>query len=206
MRRLVWWVCLASATLLTTACSTGAMTGAGWPAMGQLNADGPGDPRLAMQGQVQIARNLPKSRTGNAPIYTVFGQRYRVLDSAAGYDKQGLASWYGAKFHGRKTSSGEVYDMHALTAAHKHLPLPTFARVTNLDNGRSLVVKVNDRGPFVDDRIIDLSYAAALQLDMHDKGPPIHSAWPALPRTPLKLSPNLARSCSRMRICRLVRE
>jgi rare lipoprotein A len=174
-RRTGWLAGLLSASVLALAvlisgCVSSLSPGSAWPGKTAAFADGPGDPLLAAGSRAETTRNLPRSRTGNAAVYTVFGRDYRVLDSAAGYDEQGLASWYGAKFHGRKTSSGEVYDMHAMTAAHKHLPLPTFARVTNQQNGRSVVVKINDRGPFVDDRIIDLSYAAALQLDMHDKG------------------------------------
>jgi len=117
-----------------------------------------------------FVRNLPKSKTGNMPQYTVFGKSYQVLDTASNFSEEGIASWYGEKFHGRKTSSGEIYDMHAMTAAHKHLPLPTFVRVTNMENNRSVVVKVNDRGPFVGARIIDLSFAAAKELDMADQG------------------------------------
>ncbi len=105
-------------------------------------------------------------RAGNAPHYVVFGQRYYVMASADGYRERGVASWYGRKFHGRPTASGEIYDMYAMTAAHKSLPLPTYAQVTNLSNGRSVVVRVNDRGPFVDNRLIDLSYAAAIELDL----------------------------------------
>lgn len=108
----------------------------------------------------------PRARYGNHSPYEVFGKTYRVMDSSDGYREKGVASWYGSKFHGRRTSSGEPYDMHLATAAHKHLPLPTYAEVTNLDNGRSVIVKINDRGPFKDDRIIDLSYGAALRLDM----------------------------------------
>jgi rare lipoprotein A len=103
---------------------------------------------------------------GNPPFYDVLGHRYYVLSSSDGYHARGVASWYGRDFHGLATSSGETYNMHALTAAHKTLPIPTWVEVTNLDNGKHVVVKVNDRGPFVDDRIIDLSYAAALELDM----------------------------------------
>ncbi len=103
-------------------------------------------------------------------IYTVFGQSYQVLDSATGYYATGLASWYGRKFHGRLTSSGEPFDMFQLTAAHRSLPIPVYARVTNLDNGRSTIVRVNDRGPFHSDRIIDLSYAAAVKLGFADQG------------------------------------
>lgn len=114
-------------------------------------------------------RAEPRSRTGNKS-YSVLGKRYHVLDSAHGYDEEGLASYYGKKFHGRRTSNQEVYDMYAFTAAHKTLPLPSFARVTNLDNGRSIVVRVNDRGPFHAGRVIDLSYAAAVKLGYRDRG------------------------------------
>ena len=114
-------------------------------------------------------RAEPRARTGNKD-YSVLGKRYRVLDSAADYIEQGGASYYGNKFHGRRTSSGEVYDMYAFTAAHKTLPLPSYARVTNLDNGKSVVVKVNDRGPFHPGRVIDLSYAAAVKLGYREKG------------------------------------
>ena len=111
-----------------------------------------------------------RSRYGNGPIYEVHGRRYVVLDSSEGYRERGIASWYGKKFHGRLTSSRERYDMHGMTAAHKTLPLPTWARVTNLQNGKSIVVRVNDRGPFVANRLIDLSYAAASALDIVEAG------------------------------------
>jgi len=114
-------------------------------------------------------RAEPRAPTGNRD-YVVLGKQYRVLDDVAGYSEEGLASYYGTKFHRRRTSSGEVYDMYAFTAAHKTLPLPSFARVTNLENGKSVVVRVNDRGPFHPGRIIDLSYAAAVKLGFRDKG------------------------------------
>ena len=117
-----------------------------------------------------VPRREPKSRYGNRETYSVLGRTYRVMDSAEGYEERGIASWYGYKFHGRHTSSRERYDMCAFTAAHKTLPLPTYVRVTNLDNGRSVVVRVNDRGPFHAGRIIDLSYAAATRLDMKQAG------------------------------------
>ena len=117
-----------------------------------------------------VPRYEPHSRGGNRSPYVVFGKSYTVMPSAEGYREQGIASWYGLKFHGHLTSNGEVYDMYEMTAAHKSLPLPTFARVTNLDNGRSVIVRVNDRGPFHDDRLIDLSYAAAYRLDILQKG------------------------------------
>ena len=113
---------------------------------------------------------VEKSSRGNPSSYVVFGKRYYVLDNAHGFVERGTASWYGRKFHGRKTSSGEVYNMHGMTAAHKTLPLPTYVRVENMENGKSVVVKVNDRGPFVGSRIIDLSYAAAQELDVVGPG------------------------------------
>jgi len=112
----------------------------------------------------------PRSAHGNPPFYTVLGRRYVVLASADGYLERGVASWYGPTFHGVSTSSGERYDMYGMTAAHKTLPLPTYARVTNLRNGRSIVVRINDRGPFVANRLIDLSYTAAAKLDMLREG------------------------------------
>jgi len=115
-------------------------------------------------------QNLPKSRFGNMEQYTVFGKRYRVLETAENFSERGVASWYGKKFHGRKTSSGEIYDMYEFTAAHKHLPLPTFVRVTNLENGKQVIVKVNDRGPFIGRRVIDLSFAAAEAIGMAEQG------------------------------------
>jgi len=113
-----------------------------------------------------VPRNEPLARYGNHTPYEVFGKKYYVLPSNEGYHEKGVASWYGSKFHGRRTSSGEPYDMHLATAAHKTLPLPCYAEVTNLDNGRKVIVKINDRGPFKDDRLIDMSYGAALRLDM----------------------------------------
>jgi len=112
----------------------------------------------------------PRSKYGNPPFYIVDGQRYDVLASSSGYVKRGIASWYGTKFHGQRTSSGESYDMYAMTAAHKTLPLPTYAEVTNLLNGQKVIVKINDRGPFKDNREIDLSYAAAAKLGIADTG------------------------------------
>jgi rare lipoprotein A len=112
----------------------------------------------------------PRSRSGNPPFYDVFGKRYYVLSSSVGYVERGVASWYGPGFHKVRTSTGETYDMYGMTAAHKTLPLPAYVSVTNLQNGRSIVVRVNDRGPFVGNRIIDLSYTAASKLDMLRNG------------------------------------
>ena len=113
-----------------------------------------------------VPRAEPRSASGNPPFYQVNGHRYVVLATAAGYRERGVASWYGPDFHGLKTATGERYDMFAMTAAHKTLPIPCYARVTNLSNGRSVVVRINDRGPFVSNRIIDLSYTAANRLGM----------------------------------------
>lgn len=117
-----------------------------------------------------VPRDEPRARQGNRSPYKVLGKSYRVLDSADGFSERGLASWYGTKFNGRATSSGELYDICQFTAAHKTLPLPSYVRVTNLDNGRSLVVRVNDRGPFHEGRVMDLSYAAAVRLGVDRAG------------------------------------
>ncbi len=132
----------------------------------------------------------PRSRGGNPKSYEVLDRTYFVLQSSEGYKERGGASWYGAKFHGHKTSNGETYDMFAMTAAHKTLPLPTYVRVTHLGNGRSVVVRVNDRGPFHSQRIIDLSYTAAAKLDMIGSGSAqveveaINPSLPAIAREP----------------------
>ncbi len=112
----------------------------------------------------------PLSRYGNPTEYKVDGRTYQVMKSSTGYKTRGVASWYGTKFHKQRTSSGEPYNMYVMSAAHKTLPLPTYVKVKNLDNGREAVVKVNDRGPFHADRVIDLSYAAALKLGVFPKG------------------------------------
>jgi rare lipoprotein A len=117
-----------------------------------------------------VPQEEPRSRSGNPPFYEVGGRRYFVLPSSAGYLERGVASWYGPDFHGGRTATGDTYDMYAMTAAHKTLPLPCYVQVTNLRNGRSVVVHVNDRGPFVANRLIDLSYAAASKLDMIREG------------------------------------
>ncbi len=113
-----------------------------------------------------VPRIEPRSSHGNPPFYEVNGQRYEVLASADDFVERGVASWYGPDFQGHNTSSGERYDMYLMTAAHRTLPIPCYARVTNLRNGRSVVVRINDRGPFVANRIVDLSYSAATRLDI----------------------------------------
>ncbi|GJM04656.1 MAG: hypothetical protein DHS20C09_06470 [marine bacterium B5-7] len=117
-----------------------------------------------------VPKDEPRSRYGNPKSYVVFDKRYYVMESNKGFVEKGIASWYGTKFHGRRTSSGETYDMYAMTAAHKNLPLPTYVEVTNLKNGKQIIVKVNDRGPFHENRIIDLSYTAAIKLDIIKNG------------------------------------
>ena len=147
------------ATLLLAACS-----------VGPERDRAPERPKDVSGVPDAVPRAEPKSRYGNPDSYVVFGKRYYTLDSARGFVERGVASWYGEKFHGRRTSSGEPYDMYAMTAAHKALPLPTYVQVTNLGNGRQVVVRVNDRGPFHDNRIIDMSYAAASRLGMLSAG------------------------------------
>lgn len=120
--------------------------------------------------QDPVPRLEPKSRYGNPESYVVNGEKYHVLNSSTGFVERGIASWYGMKFQGRRTSSGETYNMYAMTAAHRILPLPTFVEVTNLSNGHSVIVRVNDRGPFHVNRVIDLSYVAALKLGIVEEG------------------------------------
>jgi rare lipoprotein A len=155
---LVWWLVL---VLLLAGCA-GKSPKDGPPRSGSaIPRDLPEDP---------VPRQESKSRYGNGPYYEALGKRYEVMGSSYGYQERGVASWYGNKFHGRQTSSHERYDMYAMTAAHKSLPLPTYVRVRNLRNHKSVIVRVNDRGPFVANRIIDLSYSAALRLDMIRQG------------------------------------
>ena len=147
--------------LLEAACSTIPRKG------GYYEHDGPGRMPLAEVESVPnaVPKPEPLSSIGNQP-YTVFNKTYYPLKDAAGYHARGIASWYGRQFRGKFTSDGERYNMYAMTAAHKTLPLPSYARVTDLTNGRSVIVRVNDRGPFLNNRLIDLSYAAAAKLGM----------------------------------------
>lgn len=133
--------------------------------------DGPGDLPAAELDRIPDAvpvAEAPYPRS-NRP-YTVFGRTYTPLGEASGFSQRGLASWYGRRFHGKPTSSGEPYDMYGMSAAHPTLPIPSYVRVTNVANGRSVVVRVNDRGPFHPGRILDLSYAAAHRLGFANKG------------------------------------
>jgi rare lipoprotein A len=133
---------------------------------------GPNEVTEAFVASIPDAEPRPeeRSRYGNPEEYEVLGRTYRVLSTSTGYEAEGMASWYGPEFQGRRTSSGEPYDMYAMTAAHTSLPLPTYVEVTNLENERRVVVRVNDRGPFHEDRIIDLSYVAAWKLGMIGRG------------------------------------
>lgn len=128
--------------------------------------------RLPLASELDDAtpRFEPHSRQGNKSQYTVLGKQYRVMPSAENFTQTGEASWYGKKFHGHLTSNGEIYNMYSMSAAHKNLPLPTYVKVTNLANNKSVIVRVNDRGPFHQSRIIDLSYSAAYKLDMLKTG------------------------------------
>lgn len=162
-------------TLLLAGCAAGPgdePRDEGMPEQRPEIDSGPDDPPDLSNVPEPEPQDEPLSETGNPDDYTVFGRTYHVMapSAARGFTQEGVASWYGRKFHGRRTSSGEPYDMYTMTAAHTELPLPTYARVTNLANQRSVVVKINDRGPFADNRIIDLSYAAADRLGMVTDG------------------------------------
>ena len=158
LARLTLLAALPAVLMMLSACGGSSIRGDGAPSSGSIRIpDLPDDP---------VPRPEPLSRYGNGPDYEVFGKRYTVMPTSANYQERGVASWYGKKFHGRLTSNREPYDMYQMTAAHKSLPLPTYVRVRNLKNDKSVIVRVNDRGPFVHNRIIDLSYAAAMKLDM----------------------------------------
>ena len=150
-------ICLA-ASLALAGCASGSRGGDGAPSSppGNLSQLPDAEPRV----------EAIRASGGTSKPYTVLGQSYVPVTDDRAFRESGLASWYGKKFHAQATASGEPYDMYAMTAAHKTLPLPAYAEVTNLRNGRKIVVRINDRGPFVGDRIIDLSYTAAARLDM----------------------------------------
>jgi rare lipoprotein A len=159
-------------TTLLLAALLSALISAGCSTRGPLEpADqAPPQPRDISNIGDAVVRAEPPSRYGNPVSYVVNGKRYYTMPSSRGHKERGIASWYGTKFHGRRTSSGEIYDIYKMTAAHKSLPLPTYVRVTNLRNQRSIIVKVNDRGPFHNNRIIDLSYVAAAKLGILEYG------------------------------------
>lgn len=146
------------------------MLGCGGPKPVTVDPDGPGSIPVGNDTADAKPKVEPRSRYGNPKSYVVFGKRYHTMDSSKDYVERGIASWYGKKFHGRRTSSGEPYNMYAMTAAHKSLPLPTYVQVKNLKNGKTAVLRVNDRGPFHGNRIIDLSYAAAVKLGIARNG------------------------------------
>lgn len=149
---------LSLTALLLVSCGGGPKDG---PPARELDADNIPD---------AVPRYEPITKAGNKSPYVVLGKQYYILPTFKNYRARGVASWYGTKFHGRNTSNGEPYNMYSMTAAHKTLPIPCYVRVTNLDNGRTAIVRVNDRGPFHDDRIIDLSYAAAKKLGVYGNG------------------------------------
>jgi len=169
------------ALVLLAACASTPAPQSGAPAMSASDAyqasrygiqqdRGPTAPFDLSQVREVVTVIPPRTSAGNRSPYTVNGRTYQIMPTEAGYRERGFASWYGEKFHGHDTSNGEVYDMFQLSAAHKSMPIPGFLRVTNLENNKSIVVRVNDRGPFHSDRIIDLSYAAAHMLDFANKG------------------------------------
>ncbi len=161
----------AGAARLLRLCGAGALLLLGGCAGLPMGGDGGPGHRVDLAAIPNaVPRVEPRSPYGNPSSYVVFGRRYHVLRSSRGFVQRGIASWYGTKFHGRRTASGEPYDMYAMTAAHRTLPIPTFIRVTNLRNGRSVVVRVNDRGPFARNRVLDLSWAAAAKLGMLPEG------------------------------------
>ncbi|REL34950.1 septal ring lytic transglycosylase RlpA family protein [Thalassotalea euphylliae] len=160
-------LCLASLLITAIAIMAGCSTSKG--RYQQAHDSIPTRLPTAAELKDPIPRVEPKSRGGNRN-YQVRGKHYQVLDSAEGFSQSGIASWYGKKFHGHLTSNGEIYDMYAMSAAHKNLPLPTYVKVTNQANQKSVIVRVNDRGPFHQDRIIDLSYSAAYKLGMLSTG------------------------------------
>lgn len=160
-------VLLISMAFLFAGCGNDPVPGSRYKLAQDKAPDQPFDPSLIKE--LTPVYEAP-SAAGNKSPYTVWGKSYTILPDSKGYRAEGTASWYGKKFHGYKTSNGEVYDMYQLSAAHKSLPLPSYVLVTNLENNRQVLVRVNDRGPFHGDRVIDLSYAAAIRLDMLDKG------------------------------------
>ncbi len=170
-RRLAPLLALLLHALLLAACSSRAPA----PEPAAPRGDIDSAPQALKEHQVAaipdaVPRHEVRTRAGNANPYTVLGKTYHLLPDSRGYREVGVASWYGMKFHGRPTANGERYDVFGMTAAHRTLPIPSYVRVTNLANGRSVVVRVNDRGPFHDNRIIDLSWVAARKLGFADRG------------------------------------
>lgn len=157
--------CVALALVALLAACSGSEPRVAW--------EGDGAPAVSLAPE-DVADSIPRPdpilSAGNTSPYVIDGVAYEVMDSSAGYDEIGIASWYGTKFHGKRTANGEIYDLYLATAAHRNLPIPSYARVTNIYNRKSVIVRINDRGPFHPDRLIDLSYAAAVKLGFVDKG------------------------------------
>ena len=182
------WFCVGA--LLATLLAGCGSRGPGFPG----TQDGPGEHRDVSHVPDAVPRVEPRSRGGNPQSYVVFGKRYYTLPHSRGFVERGIASWYGRKFHGNATSNGEIYDMYVMSAAHKQLPIPTYVEVTNLENGRRVVVRVNDRGPFHENRIIDLSYAAASRIGMLGKGTALVEIRAIDPEAPQAPPTRVARS------------
>ena len=165
---------LSSLAAALVACSSAPQTGGSTASAPATSSPRPlhDGPPSYMQDVSQIPDAVLTPHTGayKASPYTVLGQRYHPMQDGRNYREEGTASWYGTKFHGQNTANGELYDLYGMTAAHKTLPLPSYVEVTNLENGRKIIVRVNDRGPFYSDRIIDLSFAAAKKLGYADQG------------------------------------
>ncbi len=180
----------------TIVCLIALLSACGWGNRGGYYEDDgpPRDVRIDLAKVPDaVPRYEPPSATGNEP-YTALGRRYVPMKNAQGYTERGVASWYGRKFHGKRTSSGDPYDMFGMTAAHRTLPLPSYARVRNLRNGRSVVVRVNDRGPFLHNRLIDLSYAAAHKLGIAQTGTGLVEVTAVFPETEQVDAPVAARA------------
>jgi len=157
------WLCMIVLTGLLTACGT--------PKRGAYyQDDGPGRSAADIEAIPDAVPRIEPFAQANLRPYVVSGRRYTPMQDNRGFRQEGLASWYGRKFHGKRTANGEIYDMYAMTAAHPTLPIPSYARITRKATGRSVIVRINDRGPFINSRIIDLSYAAAAKLDLITPG------------------------------------
>lgn len=183
---------LLAVVLLLSACAGGLQP---LPQKPSSSSEKDGAPPLQLDPGLipnAVIRHDPIVAAGNKSPYEVFGKTYNVWPQLAPYKATGIASWYGSKFHGRKTSNGEVYNLYALTAAHRNLPIPSYLRVRNIDNGREIIVRVNDRGPFHSARLIDLSYAAAVKLGFAEQGTARVEIATILPERPLEQSYSLA--------------
>ncbi len=192
VRRLLPLLLASAVLLLVGACTL--VGGRGPRSGGQTSSATPVRPAIPPDIAAipdAVPRSEPRSRNGNPPVYEVLGRRYTLLATADGYVERGVASWYGPGFHGVSTSTGEPYDMYAMTAAHKTLPIPCYARITNLVNGRTVVVRINDRGPFVANRLIDLSYTAAAKLDMLRAGTAMVEVRVVTPDAPQNEAPRV---------------